>query len=578
MAVNLLHDDFTLLDQLKAGPQIISGNKPRHGADRLVAAGYATSRSLNISTVEYEITQQGIIALLLRSYGVNDTRFSIEPHRNDVDGLWYLKLTSEGNPALLIGIGTATRLATELRNVGADHLANRLERELEKSGAYFKNSEEGDSERIYADASQLATLVDGPARTDCPTLQEAVIAWHRLPPERQSAATINSAGRVYGAAEIHRLYHGPKLKDAWATTRFFYSYDSSEALAAGRRNMAAINSGAVEPPPPLENAGVAIPSTPSAGTAPTNFQRTRPDDFENQPDPIAIPEQTLAASQFALDAQGQLDLLPDPPFTDNAQREIYQDVRYKTLSLSGLGHNQLAEMSEPVARFLSATPEHIEDLSITRLWSRGNTLRRRLKAHDIAAITGDPTDPALLSPSVAEHLRDLVDTYNVFIVGDPKGRELDQVRLGPEERNDADSIIHVAVTITDAVRVSEGLATDAAVEALAEQVEAARAAPPGVDGDQAVDLSRKTTGNFVVELLRSAYRRVLSEPGFAWREYRAGAYRALGAITTAGMVGWPIVSFITNNAQALRTFAEQAFHNPTLLEIIDVISKIGAAH
>jgi hypothetical protein len=111
-----------------------------------------------------------------------------------------------------------------------------------------------------------------------------------------------------------------------------------------------------------------------------------------------------------------------------------------------------------------------------------------------------------------------------------------------------------------------------------EQVEAARSAPPGIDGDQAVDLSRKTASNFVIELLRSAYAQVRTEPGFAWKEYRAGVYRGLGAVTAAGLAGWPVISFIANNAQALKMFAEQIFHNPTLVKIIDIISNLGGAH
>jgi hypothetical protein len=257
------------------------------------------------------------------------------------------------------------------------------------------------------------------------------------------------------------------------------------------------------------------------------------------------------------------------------QREIYQEVRYKALALSELGHNQLAEVSEPVARFLAAAPARIEDVSIARLWSRGNTLRRRLKAHDAAAASVDPTEPGILSTSVAEMLHDLVESYNVFVIGDPAGRELDQVRLGPQERDDAKTVIELAVSITDAVQRSEGLATDAAVEALTEQVAAARDAPVNVDGDQAIDLSRKTTSNFVIELLRSAYARVLAEPGFAWKEYRAGVYRGLGGATVAGVASWQAISFVANNAQALKIFAEQAFHNPTLVQIIDAISKLG---
>ena len=82
-----------------------------------------------------------------------------------------------------------------------------------------------------------------------------------------------------------------------------------------------------------------------------------------------------------------------------------------------------------------------------------------------------------------------------------------------------------------------------------------KTAPAGIDGDQAIYLSRKTTGNFVSELLRSVIR---GEPAFAWNEYRAGIYRA-GGTASAGAIGyavynnWPaIVSFVARNADALK--------------------------
>jgi hypothetical protein len=195
----------------------------------------------------------------------------------------------------------------------------------------------------------------------------------------------------------------------------------------------------------------------------------------------------------------------------------------------------------------------------------------------MAAASADPTDPAILSTSVAEMLRDLVESYNVFIVGDPAGRGLDQIRLGPQERDVAKVIVDLAVPLTEAVQVSEGLATAAAIEALVEQVEAARNTPLGVDGDQAIDLSRKTAGNFVAELLRGAYARIRAEPGFAWKEIRSGTYRyAVPGLIAGGYVP-PIITFVVEQASNLKLFVEQAFHNPTLVKIIDVISRIGGA-
>jgi hypothetical protein len=308
------------------------------------------------------------------------------------------------------------------------------------------------------------------------------------------------------------------------------------------------------------------------------FQDALSDEPELPPNADAIPRQTGAASRFGLDVEGRIDLLPDAPLPDSMQRELYREVRYKAVALQGLGHNQLAEMSEPVSRFLLATPVRIEDVSITRLWSRGNSLRRRIKAHDTAVTSADPTDPAILSTSVAELLRDLVETYNVFIIGDPHGRELDQIRLGPRERSEATATVDLAATITEAVQVSEGVATAAAVDALVEQVEAARAAPAGTDGDQAIDLSRKTSSNFVIELLRSAYALLLAEPGFAWKEIRSGTYRyAVPGLIAGGYVP-PVITFVVQEALNLKLFVEQAFHNPTLIQIIDVISRIGGAH
>jgi hypothetical protein len=293
---------------------------------------------------------------------------------------------------------------------------------------------------------------------------------------------------------------------------------------------------------------------------------------ETAPDIADIPRQTSAASQFFVNTQGELDLLPNPPMVDDAQQEFYQEVRYKALALSGLGHNQLAELTEPVSRFLATAPEHYEDVSITRLWSRGNTLRQRLKAHDATVEATDPTDPAILPKLVAETLRDLVESYNIFIFGDPSGRELDQIRLGPQERELAEVIVGLATPIAVAVQASIGVATSSAKETLGQQLDTARVAPSGLDGDQAVEVARRTLGNFIAELLRSAYARVQGESGFAWKEFRAGTYRYAGPALIAGGYVTPIIDFVASQAGNLRSFVEQVFHNPLLSQIIEAIS------
>jgi hypothetical protein len=69
-----------------------------------------------------------------------------------------------------------------------------------------------DAYKIYVDGSQPATFNNGAGTlTDCPTLQEAVLAWHRLPPGQKIRATVKViGGPVYTAQEINRLKYGSR--------------------------------------------------------------------------------------------------------------------------------------------------------------------------------------------------------------------------------------------------------------------------------------------------------------------------------------------------------------------------------
>ena len=67
-------------------------------------------------------------------------------------------------------------------------------------------------DKIYVDAAQPATLNNGAGRlAEYPTLQEAAMAWHRLPPEQTKRATIKAiGGPVYTATEIGRFHYNTK--------------------------------------------------------------------------------------------------------------------------------------------------------------------------------------------------------------------------------------------------------------------------------------------------------------------------------------------------------------------------------
>jgi hypothetical protein len=319
---------------------------------------------------------------------------------------------------------------------------------------------------------------------------------------------------------------------------------------------------------------------PSAGTAPQFVGATAP--AIDLPPIETIPTQERAATQFRADAEGRIDVIRIPPTQDELQRIHYDEMRHKAVAMVALGQ-MLGDLGNPIDRMLEALPEHMEDASIDKLWSRANTLRRRHDAHVGAIDNNLGPNPARLDALVAAHLGDFVDSFNVYVLGDPRALELDSARLGPQDREAVRKIAALAAPIAHAASEPQSPATPAAQEALSEQVEAAIDASDDINGDQAAELARKTAGNFVAELLRRAYAPIAKlgdgikkEAGFAQHEVRAGFYRAVGAGGLAGVpvayAYWPEISaFVVRNADALKEFARALFQNPKLVEIIDLI-------
>jgi hypothetical protein len=224
--------------------------------------------------------------------------------------------------------------------------------------------------------------------------------------------------------------------------------------------------------------GVTVSARPSVVSGkPNNFY----------PSIEVIPQQEAGGTRFRADDQGRIDVLRIAAAADELQDLHYREMRFKAQALAALGQ-MLGDLGYGIGRILEALPEHIDDVSVDQLWSRGNTLRRRYDAHVRTVDDRLGPDPARLHALVAAGLGDLVDSFNVFAIGDPRLLELDRVRLGPQNREAADRIVVLATPIVIAAGESESPATSAAQEALAEQVDAAVDAPSSIDGDQATEL------------------------------------------------------------------------------------------
>ena len=289
-----------------------------------------------------------------------------------------------------------------------------------------------------------------------------------------------------------------------------------------------------------------------------------------------VPAQLPSATVFALDEQGLIAAVPDPPSrapsSHPEQKATYIELCRKTENVLGAGHNLLGEMWDPLQRFQDALPEDMSKASVTIIWLRGNTLRSILRAHD--EVKGLPDiHPGKLEPAYAERLRDIVETFNNFVVGDPKGRDLDQSRSGPTDRKVADQAIELVQNIASH---SSEVATEATSSLIKEQIDHAVSAPSTIHGDQAAALAQRTSSNFVIAIVQNglnAVRRKLgNEFSFAWREWRSGAYTAAGALTL--YEHGAVVNFIVKYIADINIYINSVINNPTVSQAIQFIYKI----
>ena len=81
------------------------------------------------------------------------------------------------------------------------------------------------------DENRAATLHNGAVSTDFPTLQDAVMAWHRLRPEQAQKASIRIiGGKLYAAAEIVSMASTVPHKTSLPAARMYMSAAPTELV------------------------------------------------------------------------------------------------------------------------------------------------------------------------------------------------------------------------------------------------------------------------------------------------------------------------------------------------------------
>lgn len=294
---------------------------------------------------------------------------------------------------------------------------------------------------------------------------------------------------------------------------------------------------------------------------------------ERSPDDPQLPTQNKTAAVFTVLDSGLVDVKPDPPsihaIHDPAVLEIYSELRRKVEELKRIGHNGLGEIADQLDHFDSALPPVLSSASIVKIWTRGNSLRASLRAHDAVSKQAD-FHPAKLDQGCAERLRDVVEIFNLFLANDPKGVLLDQLRLGPQERDKLDEALQIIRSVVDA---SSTITTPAADEVLNEQTDNALKAGKDLFGDQAVALGNTTILNYVITLIKSSFWSVVGtlKKDFwdVWKKARIAGYGYAGSVIVAN---WPgTMVFLSEHAPAIASFLDKVAVYPALKDLLTFV-------
>lgn len=289
----------------------------------------------------------------------------------------------------------------------------------------------------------------------------------------------------------------------------------------------------------------------------------------------ALPEQDPTATRFKGRPREPIRIAPRHPgdgLTDTPeQRDWHGEIRQKIADIKAFGPNELGpNLAKGVDQFSRSLGRNIREGRWVAIWSSANTLRSKLAAHDKAP-KGEP-DPAKLKHDVAESLRDLVETYNQFVIGDEKLSARDAQRLGPQERETVEAEVKLGKAVIKVAVKTDRVFDLEAREELQRHLANADAAGKNLHGDQALEQSRKTMRNAILEIAKTGR----DEIRHALRKTTEGVYSEAGKTIFTKLKDNPseVVTFISQNGQALIDYATQALHSPALVNIVEQVVKL----
>jgi len=138
---------------------------------------------------------------IFKDHGFPDADYDFDAGRDGFNQP-VVNFRAPGHGLQMIDLNGASQIRQKLQSAGDAEGARLFERLINDAQRGLVTTAP-----LYVDASRAAQMDHG-ARTDnFYTLQEAKMAWDRLPEDRREIATITSAGRVYERSDIERLHY-----------------------------------------------------------------------------------------------------------------------------------------------------------------------------------------------------------------------------------------------------------------------------------------------------------------------------------------------------------------------------------
>jgi hypothetical protein len=308
----------------------------------------------------------------------------------------------------------------------------------------------------------------------------------------------------------------------------------------------------------------------------------------------SIPKQNIKrAIGFRPTGAGPLDLLEDPPSDpyDPEQAELYVRIRAQLNKLKEDTPSQERNQINDVVDDFLAQPPFLHEIKFKKvLWLCGNALRSAIAKHD--AVSKDEFHYSRLPPAVAESLRRPVQEWNIFVFGDEELRELDDRRIGPQERDVILANIEAAKPIIETATLDRNITTEQAAKVVDAGVKSVDTDSTNINAKQAQDLVEGTIKNLVTQIVRRAHlfcSRLIEprtdEDKAVLLEYKKGAAKTVGAATVTGVIGATAIvggfatpyaisffEFVAANATPLKDYFLVAFQGDQIVQIIDTIT------